>query len=88
MEMAELGMVCPECREIINKIMEGVDVTKLPSHHILKRRSTGEMVSAYDELYTVDMGRGELVYLGTKLLPPSNARSNIVESAHQGPFFT
>ena len=41
-------------------------------------------MSAYDELYTVNMGRGELVYLGTKLVPPRNARSDIVESAHQG----
>ena len=44
------------------------------------------MVSAYEELYTVDMGRGELVYLGTKLVPLRNARSDIVESAHQGNF--
>ena len=44
------------------------------------------MKSAYDELYTVDMGRGELVYLGTKLVPPRNARSDIEESAHQGHF--
>merc|ERR1712081_135566 len=30
------------------------------------------------------MGREELVYLSTKQVPPRNARSDIVESAHQG----
>ena len=91
MEMAELGMICPEYRKIINKIKERVDVEKLPSNHILKhfvrkKKNTREMVSEYDELHTVNTGRGELVYLGMKLVPPRNARSDIVESAHQGNF--
>ena len=63
----------------------------LPKGHILlqfvrRRKKTGEMVNAYDELYTVDTGRGELVYLGSKLVPPRNARSDIIETAHQGHF--
>ena len=37
LEMAELGVVCPEYREIINKIKEGVDVEKLSSDQILKQ---------------------------------------------------
>ena len=36
MEMAELGMVCPEYREIISKIKSRVDIESLPSKHILK----------------------------------------------------
>ena len=91
LEMAELGLHCAEYNEIINKIKEGVNMKDLPSDHILhqfvrKKKKTGEMVSAYDELHTIDMGRGELVYLGTKLVPPRNARPGIVESAHQGHF--
>ena len=37
MEMTELEIVCPEYREIINKIKEGVDVEKIPNNHILKQ---------------------------------------------------
>ena len=37
-------------------------------------------------MYTVDTGRGELVYSGTKLVPPRAARHGIVDSAHQGHF--
>ena len=63
----------------------------LPSDHILhqfvrKKKKTGEMVNAYDELHTIDTGPGELVYLGAKLVPPRNARPGIVETAHQGHF--
>ena len=91
LEMAELGLHDPEYNEIINKIKEGIDVKDLPKGHILQQfvrrtKKTGEMVNAYDELYTVDTGRGELVYLGSKLVPPRNARSEIIDTAHQGHF--
>ena len=79
LEMAELGLHCPEYNEIINKIKEGVKIKELPNDHILhqfvrKKKKTGELVNAYDELHTIDTGRGELVYLGAKLVPPRNAR--------------
>ena len=50
LEMAELGVVCPEYREIIKKLKEGVDVEKLPSDHILKqfvrkKKKMGEMMN-------------------------------------------
>ena len=91
LEIAELGLHCAEYNEIIKRINEGVDVKDLPSDHILKqfvrkKKKTGEMVSAYDEHHTIDTGRGELVYLSTKLVPPRNARPGIVESAYQGHF--
>ena len=91
MEMAEFCIICPEYREMISKIKSGVNIYSLPSEHILKQfvrkqKGLGEMKNAYDKLYTLDMGRGELVYLGTKLVPPRNAGSDIVESAHQGHF--
>ena len=52
MEMAELGIVCPEYKEIINQIQSGVYIETLPSDHILKqfvrkKKGTGEMKSAY-----------------------------------------
>ena len=37
-------------------------------------------------MYTVETGSGELIYIGTKLMPPRAARPDIVESAHQGHF--
>ena len=43
-------------------------------------------MNAYNKLYTVDTGRGELVYLGSKLVPPRNARAGIIDTAHQGHF--
>ena len=89
--MAEVGLHCPEYNEFINKIKEGVNMKDLPKGLILhqfgrKKKKTGEMVNAYNELYTVDTGRGELVYLGSKLVPPRNARSGIIDTAHQGHF--
>ena len=46
LEMAEVGLHCPEYNEIINKIKEGVDVKHLPKEHILhqfvrKKKKTG-----------------------------------------------
>ena len=69
LEMAEVGLHCPEYNEIINKIKEGVKIKNLSTEHILhqfvrKKKKTGKMVNAYDELHTIDTARGELVYLG------------------------
>ena len=63
LEMAEVGLHCAEYNEIINKIKEGVNVKDLPSDNILhqfvrKKKKTGEMVNAYDELHTINTGRG------------------------------
>ena len=84
--MAELGVVDPEYKELINDIKSRVKVESLPGNHILRHfvgkiKSTGELKNAYNEMYTVDTGNGELVYLGMKLLPPRNARPGIVDSA-------
>ena len=62
-EMAEVGLHCAEYNKIINKIKEGVNIKNLPSDHILhqfvrKMKKTGEMVSAYDELHTIDTAGG------------------------------
>ena len=69
LEMAEVGLHCPEYNEIINKIKEGVKIKELPKEHILhqfvrKKKKTGEMISVYDELHIIDTCRSELVYLG------------------------
>ena len=89
LEMAEVGLHCPEYNEIINKLKEGGIIKDLPTEQILhqfarKKKKTGKMVNAYDELHTIDTGRGELVYLGSKLVPSWNARLGIVETAYQG----
>ena len=89
-EIAELGVVIPEYRDLINNIKSGVKVDSLPCNRILrqlvrKTKSTGALKNAYNEMYTVDTGNRELVYLSKKLVPPRAARPGIEESAYQGP---
>merc|ERR1712112_184307 len=74
LEMAELGLHDPEYNEIINKIKEGIDIKDLPQVHILL-----QFVRKKKKTW-------ELVYLGSKLVPPRNARAGIIDTAHQGHF--
>ena len=53
--MAELGMVDPEYKDLINDIKSRVNVDSLPGKHILsqfvrKRKSTGALNNAYDDM--------------------------------------
>ena len=65
-DMAELGMVCPEYKELPNDIKSGIEVESPPSDHILrqfvrKTKITGELKNVYDEMYIVDTRNGKLV---------------------------
>ena len=89
--MAEVGSIDPEHMGIIEDIQNGVKIEELPNEHILKqfmskKRKTGELKITYDDMYTVETGRGELIYMDTKLVPPRATRPDIVEAAYQGPF--